>query len=120
MERKLCEKIMSLMCFSFTEDPITDLNNKIRHIYDIYKLLENQEINDFFNSPQFDELLLIVANDDVISFKSNNGWLDNHPATAMIYADIENTWGRCAIPITPLLRNWCTANCLQMKKCSVL
>ncbi|MBM6498288.1 nucleotidyl transferase AbiEii/AbiGii toxin family protein [Flavobacterium macrobrachii] len=94
LERTLCEKIMSLMRFSFTEDPITDLNNKIRHIYDIHKLLEKEEINAFFQSSEFDNLLLIVANDDVISFKNNNGWLDNHPATAMIYADIENTWNQ--------------------------
>lgn len=94
LERTLCEKIMSLMRFSFTEDPITDLNNKIRHVYDIYKLLDNKEVNAFFHSPEFDKLLLIVANDDVISFKNNNGWLDNHPATAMIYADIENTWNQ--------------------------
>ena len=94
LERTLCEKIMSLMRFSFTEDPITDLNNKIRHIYDIHKLLEKEEINAFFQSNEFDKLLLIVANDDVISFKNNNGWLDNHPATAMIYSDIENTWNQ--------------------------
>jgi len=94
LERTLCEKIMSLMRFSFTDNPITDLNNKIRHVYDIAKLLEDKEVNTFFNSPEFDKLLLIVANDDVISFKNNNSWLENHPATAMIYADIENTWSQ--------------------------
>lgn len=94
LERTLCEKIMSLMRFSFTNDPITDLNNKIRHVYDINKLLDDKEVNTFFNSPRFDKLLLIVANDDIISFQNNNSWLDNHPATAMIYADIENTWSK--------------------------
>lgn len=94
LERTLCEKIMSLMRFSFTNDPITDLNNKIRHVYDIDKLLEDKEVNTFFNSPEFDKLLLIVASDDIISFKNNNSWLENHPATAMIYADIENTWSQ--------------------------
>jgi len=94
LERTLCEKIMSLMRFSFTNDPITDLNNKIRHVYDIDKLLDDKEVNTFFNSPEFDKLLLIVANDDIISFKNNNSWLENHPATAMIYADIENTWSQ--------------------------
>ena len=94
LERTLCEKIMSLMRFSFTNDPITDLNNKIRHVYDIDKLLEDKEVNTFFNSPEFDKLLLIVANDDIISFKNNNSWLENHPAKAMIYADIEKTWSQ--------------------------
>lgn len=94
LERTLCEKIMSLMRFSFTNDTITNLNNKIRHVYDIDKLLDDKEVNTFFNSPEFDKLLLIVANDDIISFKNNNSWLENHPATAMIYADIENTWSQ--------------------------
>jgi predicted nucleotidyltransferase component of viral defense system len=94
MERTLCEKIMSLVRFSFTDDPITDLNNKIRHVYDIYKLLENTAVNTFFNSLEFDNLLINVANDDLISFKNNNDWLINHPATALIFADFENTWSQ--------------------------
>jgi predicted nucleotidyltransferase component of viral defense system len=94
LERTLCEKIMSLMRFSFTNDPITDLNNKIRHVYDIDKLLDDKEVNTFFNSTEFDKLLLIVANDDIISFKNNNSWLENHPSTAIIYVDIENTWSQ--------------------------
>jgi predicted nucleotidyltransferase component of viral defense system len=94
MERTLCEKIMSLVRFSFTEDPITDLNNKIRHVYDIYKLLNNTAVNTFFNSLEFDNLLINVANDDLISFKNNKDWLLNHPSTALIYADFENTWSQ--------------------------
>lgn len=39
-ERTLCEKIMSLVRFSFTANPINDLQKKVRHIYDIHKLLE--------------------------------------------------------------------------------
>ena len=66
-ERTLCEKMMSLVRFSFTENPIVDLNNKIRHIYDIHKLLDETAINDFFNSDRFESMLLTVAKDDVQS-----------------------------------------------------
>ena len=93
-ERTLCEKIMSLVRFSFTENPIVDLNNKIRHIYDIHKLLAITEINDFFNSDRFESMLLTVANDDVLSFKNSNDWLANHPATAMIFSDTNDTWSQ--------------------------
>jgi predicted nucleotidyltransferase component of viral defense system len=93
-ERTLCEKIMSLVRFSFTENPIVDLNNKIRHIYDIHKLLAETEITDFFNSDRFESMLLTVANDDVQSFKNNNDWLANHPATALIFSDTTNTWSQ--------------------------
>lgn len=48
-KRTLCEKIMSLVRFSFTENPINDLNNKIRHIYDLNMLLKDNKIKEFFN-----------------------------------------------------------------------
>lgn len=93
-ERTLCEKIMSLVRFSFTPDPIADLNNKVRHIYDIHKLLSTDDVRTFFNSADFESMLLKVSADDVISFKNNNEWLANHPSTAIIFSDTENTWNQ--------------------------
>ena len=93
-DRTLCEKIMSLVRFSCTENPIFDLNNKIRHIYDIHKLLQDEETNQFFNSEKFEKLLLKVANDDVKSFKNNNDWLSNHPVEAILFSDITDTWAK--------------------------
>ena len=91
-KRTLCEKIMSLVRFSFTENPVTDLGNKIRHIYDIHKILENSTFNKFFQSEEFIKLFLKVARDDVISFKNNNDWLQNHPKTAIIFSNTESIW----------------------------
>lgn len=86
-KRTLCEKIMSLVRFSFTENPIDDLKNKIRHIHDIHMLMKHVELSVFFNSKDFDKLLLKVANDDFVSFKTNNDWLSYHPKTAIIFSD---------------------------------
>lgn len=93
-ERTLCEKIMSLVRFSFTPDPIADLSNKVRHIYDIHKLLSMDDVRTFFNSADFESMLLKVSADDVVSFKNNNEWLANHPSTAIIFSDTENTWNQ--------------------------
>ena len=92
LERTFCEKLMSLVRFSFTKQPILDLSNKVRHIYDIHKLLDNPTIHTFFDSKMFDEMLLKVANDDIISFKNNNNWLSNPPSTAILFSDTANTW----------------------------
>nr|WP_320118470.1 nucleotidyl transferase AbiEii/AbiGii toxin family protein [uncultured Marinifilum sp.] len=92
VKRTLCEKIMSLARFSHTENPISDLGNKIRHTYDIHKILSNTDLNDFFYSNQFDELLLKVANDDVTSFKNNNNWLQFHPKEALIFKNPTKIW----------------------------
>lgn len=90
--RTICEKIMSLVRFSYGEDPINDLKKKIRHIYDLHQLLKQVEFLNFFNSPAFDDMLLKVAKDDVISFRNNNKWLNYHPNEALIFRDLENVW----------------------------
>lgn len=90
--RTLCEKVMSLVRFSYGQNPIDDLQNKIRHIYDLYQLLQLREYSDFLDSVAFDEMLLKVANDDIISFKNNNQWLRNHPSEAIIFSNLENVW----------------------------
>ncbi|WP_239023034.1 nucleotidyl transferase AbiEii/AbiGii toxin family protein [Pontibacter mangrovi] len=46
--RTLCEKIMSLVRFSRSEDLIADLRNKIRHVYDIHQMLKDDELRRFF------------------------------------------------------------------------
>ncbi|NPA44188.1 MAG: nucleotidyl transferase AbiEii/AbiGii toxin family protein [Chlorobi bacterium] len=93
-KRTFCEKIMSLVRFSYTANPIEDLNNKIRHLYDLNQMLKNREITEFFNSTEFDKLLVIVANDDMLSFKSGNEWLQNHPTQAIIFKESENIWDK--------------------------
>ena len=91
-ERTICEKIMSLVRFSKTENPYTDLSLKIRHIYDIHMLLKDKEVSDFFNGADFDKMLNQVGMDDIKSFKNSNAWLVGHPADAIIYATAKDTW----------------------------
>ncbi len=90
--RTICEKIMSLVRFSYGEEPITDLKNKIRHVYDLNQLLSEKELLTFFKSKEFDNMLLKVAQDDVVSFKNNNDWLKNHPVDSMIFGNPEKVW----------------------------
>ena len=90
--RTICEKIMSLVRFSYSENPIFDLKQKIRHTYDLHQLLQQKDFFDFFNSLAFDEMLLKVANDDVASFRNNNLWLNFHPKNALVFSDIDNIW----------------------------
>ena len=93
-ERTICEKIMSLIRFSYTQEPYADLSNKIRHIYDVHLMLKNEEVAAFFNSTDFDKLLIQVGKDDVVSFKNNNSWLQNHPASAIVFSKPDDTWDK--------------------------
>lgn len=90
--RTICEKIMSLVRFSYGENPITDLKNKIRHVYDLNQLLSVKELLTYFKSKEFDIILLKVAQDDVASFKNNNEWLKNHPINSLIFENPEKVW----------------------------
>jgi hypothetical protein len=90
--RTLCEKIMSLVRFSRSEAPIANLRNKIRHVYDIYQMLKDQEIRLFFESIDFDTMLIKVGNDDIIAYKNNNDWISKHPSTALLFDKPQETW----------------------------
>ena len=90
--RTICEKIMSLVRFSYSENPMDDLKKKIRHAYDLHQLLSQEEFLKFLHSSAFEEMLLKVAKDDVIGFRNNNKWLANHPNEALIFNDLKNVW----------------------------
>ncbi len=90
--RTLCEKIMSLVRFSYGENPIKDLQQKIRHTYDLHQLLQQAEFNRFFQSSAFDEMLLKVAQDDVKSFRNNNRWLAHHPRRSLMFSEPDKVW----------------------------
>jgi len=67
--RTLCEKIMSLIRFSYTEKPLVGLRNKIRHVYDLHQLLQQADLSTFFDSGAFVDMLYKVAKDDEVSLK---------------------------------------------------
>lgn len=64
-KRTFVEKIFAVLDFSFKEDYISELSNKIRHLYDIYKLYSDSEVKEFFNSEEFFEMSnrVVVEND---------------------------------------------------------
>jgi hypothetical protein len=96
---------MSLVRYSYGEKPMEDLRKKIRHTYDLHQLLQQTEFSDFLQSPDFDEMLLKVASDDVMSFRNNNKWLENHPSVALIFQDLEVVWRELVVVYNGDFRN---------------
>lgn len=93
IKRTVCEKILSLVRFSHTENPIGDLKMKIRHLYDLHRVLGQKEIKDFIASTDFEEMIKRVGQDDVEGYRSNNAWLDYHPKEALIFKASDQVWG---------------------------
>lgn len=92
VERTFCEKIISLVRFSYTENPLEDLSNIVRHTYDLTLLMKLDSIKDFVNSDLFDSMLLQVAKDDDKAIPNDKNWLYNHPKNALIFSDTEMVW----------------------------
>jgi predicted nucleotidyltransferase component of viral defense system len=90
-ERTLCEKMMSLVRFSCGENPVESLKNKVRHIYDLYQLLEREEYDRFFESDEFEMLLKQIARSDLKTL-SHSEWIRSHPADALVFAEAESVW----------------------------
>lgn len=104
-KRTLCEKIMSLVRFSYGDNPEDDLKKKIRHTYDLHQLLAERDISYFFQSSEFVEMILKVAQDDVDSYKSNNAWLANHPNEAQIFKNLDKTWEKLSSTYNTTFKN---------------
>lgn len=94
VERTICEKVMSLVRFSYSKNPIEDLQMKIRHTYDLHQLLKLEEVNSFFESSDFDQMINNVGQEDVTSFKTDNEWLKDHPKDALIFQNTQEIWNQ--------------------------
>ncbi|MCG8532622.1 MAG: nucleotidyl transferase AbiEii/AbiGii toxin family protein [Desulfovibrionales bacterium] len=92
VRRTFCEKIMSLVRFSLTGDPNEELPNKVRHIYDLHLMMQDEHILSFFRSDEFIKMLLKVGHDDFVGYRNNNDWLKQHPCSAVIFSDPEKVW----------------------------
>lgn len=92
IERTFCEKIISLVRFSYTENPLEDLSKKVRHTYDLYHLMQLEEIKNFVDSTEFDAMLLQVGIDDDKAIPNDKNWLYQHPKYALIFNKTSMVW----------------------------
>ena len=97
LERTFCEKIMSLVRFSYTEHPIAELKLKIRHCYDLHQLLQQGNIQAFIDSSDFFVMLNKVRADDMRSHVSNQAWLAQPLSRAWIFRELPKAWQQLQI-----------------------
>ncbi len=92
VERTFCEKIISLVRFSYTQNPLEDLTNKVRHTYDLHQLLQIDRISTFLKSDDFERMLLQVGKDDDKAIPNDKEWLCKHPSESLIFNKTEKVW----------------------------
>ena len=92
IERTFCEKIISLVRFSYTENPLEDLANKVRHTYDLHQLLKEEQISKFLKSDDFETMLIQVGKDDDKAIPNDKEWLAKHPSESLFFSETKKVW----------------------------
>ncbi|WP_100612814.1 nucleotidyl transferase AbiEii/AbiGii toxin family protein [Confluentibacter lentus] len=92
IERTFCEKIISLVRFSYTDNPLEDLANKVRHTYDLHQLLQENRISTFLKSDDFETMLIQVGKDDDKAIPNDKEWLSKHPSESLFFNETEKVW----------------------------
>lgn len=92
-ERTLGEKILALVRASYhADDPIAQLQNKIRHAYDLHVLMTSPLLQDFVTSDRLFETLKAVQTDDADSREFQGEWNQRPLADALIFRDTDSLW----------------------------
>lgn len=89
--RTLCEKIVSLLRFSFENNPIEGVASKIRHFYDLYYLCHDKECRDFLNTDFRKELIELIAHDKK-EFDKPARWRDTPVQMSPLLTDFGSLW----------------------------
>jgi predicted nucleotidyltransferase component of viral defense system len=90
--RTILEKLVSLLRFSFSEDTLTALAGKIRHFYDLYYLINNEECADYIQSSVFYEDLQELFVHDQTEFDTPQGWTDKMISESPLIHDFPPLW----------------------------
>lgn len=91
-KRTLIEKIVSLIRFSFSENPTISISEKIRHFYDIYYLLNDKVTNAYLDSDNFIKDISELIVHDRISFDDPPGWKQKSISQSPILTGFDVLW----------------------------
>lgn len=72
--RTMIEKLVSLVRFSFSENPTQAIQSKIRHFYDLYYLVKDAECTEYIRTAQFEIDFSELLAHDKVAFDTPEGW----------------------------------------------
>lgn len=89
--RTLCEKVASLLRFSFENDAVQGLASKIRHFYDLYFLAQDSECVEYLQT-EFPQHLLDLIKHDKREFDRPPLWREADLRTSVLFTDYDALW----------------------------
>lgn len=89
--RTLCEKVVSLLRFSFENDTASGLASKIRHFYDLHYLIKDNECAEYLRSDFGKDLLSLIAHDKA-EFDRPPLWKTSDVQTSPLFSGFGSVW----------------------------
>lgn len=93
--RTMCEKIVSLLRFSFSDNPIEGLSSKIRHFYDLHFMSKDKECREYLTGEFPSNLLELIAHDKA-EFDRPPQWKDADITTSVLFTSFDEIWRKLA------------------------
>ena len=91
-EQTLLEKLVSLIRFSFKENAVESISEKIRHFYDLYFLASNPECAEFIASDLFKKQFDRILQHDRAMFEEPQGWQNKSVAESPLLTEFTTIW----------------------------
>ena len=90
--RTIVEKLVSLFRFSFEANSVKSLSSKIRHFYDLYYLINDDECSNYIQSADFryDFQELFIHNQQ--QFSEPDGWCIKTANDSPLFKDFSGIW----------------------------
>jgi hypothetical protein len=92
--RTMIEKLISLIRFSFSENPSLAITSKIRHFYDLYFLANDPECSRYLQSTDFNADFAELYIHDQQTFNDPAGWQDKEVNQSVLLTDFPLLWNR--------------------------
>lgn len=92
--RTMIEKLVSLIRFSFFENPVVAIASKIRHFYDLYFLANNPDCAQYLSSPDFKKDFNELYVHDQEMFAEPTNWVGKTIDQSPLMSDFPVLWAK--------------------------
>lgn len=91
-EQTILEKMVSLIRFSFKENTVENISEKIRHFYDLFYLMKNPECIEFVASDSFRKQFNTILQHDREMFEEPTGWKTKSISDSPLITNFPIVW----------------------------
>lgn len=96
----LVEKLVSLIRFSYDLETIENIGNKIRHFYDLYYLMQDEECIAYVNSEAFKNDFATILEHDREVFDTPIGWQTKIVQESPLITNFSTIWSQLSVLYT--------------------